>query len=68
VETVRTLYLVGRYEHFDPPGAERAVNLFDLGLAWTPVPYLRFKADYLITDHRADLAEPGLRLSLSLLF
>lgn len=68
VEMVRTLYLVGRYERFDPPGAGRALNLFDLGLAWTPVPYLRFKADYLIADHRAELAEPGLRLSFSLLF
>jgi hypothetical protein len=68
VETVRTLYLVGRYERFDSPGVKRAVNLFDLGLAWTPVPYLRFKADYLIADHRDELAEPGLRLSFSLLF
>jgi hypothetical protein len=68
VETVRTFYLVGRYERFDPPGVKRAVNLFDLGLAWTPVPYLRFKADYLIADHRDELAEPGLRLSFSLLF
>jgi hypothetical protein len=68
VEMVRTLYLVGRYERFDPPGAGRAVNLFDLGLAWVPVPYLRFKADYLIADHRDELAEPGLRLSFSILF
>jgi len=68
VEIARTLYLVGRYERFDPPDADRAINLFDLGLAWTPVPYLRFKADYLIADHRDELAEPGLRLSFSLLF
>jgi hypothetical protein len=68
VEMVRTLYLVGRYERFDPPGAGRALNLFDLGLAWTPVPYLRLKADYLIADHRDELAEPGLRMSFSLLF
>lgn len=68
VELVRTLYFVGRYERFDPPGGGRALNLFDLGLAWTPVPYLRFKADYLIADHRDELAEPGLRLSFSILF
>lgn len=68
VELVPTLYLVGRYERFDPPRARRALNLFDLGLAWTPVPYLRFKADYLIADHRDELAEPGLRLSFSILF
>lgn len=68
VETVRTLYLVGRYEHFDPPGTGRAVNLFDVGFAWVPVPYLRLKADYLFADHRRELSEPGFRLSLSLLF
>jgi len=67
VETVRTLYLVGRYERFDPSG-ERPVNLFDLGLAWVPVPYLRLKADYLIADHLGEFSEPGLRISLSLLF
>lgn len=68
VETVRTLYLVGRYERFDPPGGSRAINLFDLGFAWVPLPYFRFKVDYLIADHRHELAEPGLRLSFSLLF
>jgi hypothetical protein len=68
VEMVRTLYLVGRYERFDPPGAGRAVNLFDLGLAWTPISYLRLKADYLIADHRGELASPGLRMSVSILF
>jgi len=68
VEVMRTLYLVGRYERFDPPGGGRAINLFDLGFAWVPVPYLRFKADYLITDHRHELAEPGVRMSFSLLF
>jgi len=68
VETVRTLYLVGRYERFDPPDAKRAVNLFDLGFVWAPTPYLRFKADYLVADHRGELAEPGVRLSFSVLF
>jgi len=68
VEMVRTLYLVGRYERFDPPGVKRAVNLFDLGLVWEPVPYLRLKADYLIADHLNEFSEPGFRMSLSLLF
>lgn len=71
VETVRTLYAVARYERFDPPGAGRAVDLFDLGLAWAPAPYLRLKADYLFADERGeldDLAEPGFRMSLSILF
>jgi hypothetical protein len=68
VEMRRTLYLVGRYERFDPPDGGRAINLFDLGFAWVPVPYFRFKADYLIADHRHELAAPGLRMSFSLLF
>jgi hypothetical protein len=68
VETVSTLYAVGRYERFDPPGAESAVNLFDLGLAWVPAPYLRLKADYLFADHLDELSEPGFRMSLSILF
>ncbi len=68
VETLPTLYLVGRYERFHPPGGGRDINLFDLGLAWVPLPYLRFKADYLIADHRHELAAPGLRVSFSLLF
>lgn len=68
VETVRTLYLVGRYERSDPPGGGRAINLFDLGVAWVPLPYFRVKADYLIADHHNERAAPGLRLSFSLLF
>ncbi len=68
VETVRTLYVVGRYERFDPPGVGRAVDLFDLGLAWVPVPYLRLKADYVIADHLDELSSPGLRMSVSILF
>jgi hypothetical protein len=68
VETVRTLWAVGRYEHFDPPGAERAVDLFDLGFAWIPAHWARLKGDYLFADHRGELAEPGFRASLSFLF
>jgi hypothetical protein len=68
METVRTLYAVGRYERFEPPGGASAIDLFDLGLAWVPAPYLRLKADYLFGDQADDLAEPGLRVSLSILF
>ena len=68
VETLPTLYLVGRYERFKPPGGGRDINLFDLGFAWVPVPYLRFKADYLIADHLNEVSSPGLRMSLSILF
>ena len=46
VETVPTLYLVGRYERFDPPASHRGIDLFDVGLTWIPAYYLRLKADY----------------------
>ena len=67
VETAPTLYLVGRYERFDPPQG-RTIDLVDLGLAWVPAPYLRLKADYLFADRRDERAAPGLRMSLSILF
>ena len=68
VETLHTLYAVGRYEHFDPPGAGRAIDLYDVGLTWIPRYYLRLKADYLFADHSQDPAAPGFRTSVSLLF
>jgi hypothetical protein len=69
IETLPTLYAVGRYERFDPPGEGRAIDLFDVGLAWVPVNYLRLKADYRFADHFDDeLATPGFRASLSVLF
>jgi hypothetical protein len=68
VETVPTLYLVGRYERYDPPASGRGVDLFDLGLTWVPAYYLRFKIDYRFADHLDDLSAPGLRASFSVLF
>ncbi|MBI2962599.1 MAG: hypothetical protein HYY35_02500 [Deltaproteobacteria bacterium] len=68
VETIDTLYAIGRYEHFAPPGDGRAIDLYDVGLTWIPVYYLRLKVDYRIADHRDELSAPGLRSSLSLLF
>ncbi len=68
VETVPTLYAVGRYERFDTPGRGRAIDLFDIGLAWVPRYYLRLKADYQFADHADELSAPGFRASISLLF
>lgn len=68
VETFDTLYAVGRYEHFDPAGGSQAIDLYDVGLAWVPVYYFRLKVDYRFADHGGELAAPGLRSSLSLLF
>ena len=68
VETVPTLYLVGRYERYDPPSSHRGIDLFDVGLTWIPRYYLRFKADYRFADHGDDLSAPGFRASFSVLF
>jgi len=67
VRTVPTLYAVARYERFDST-RDRAVDLFDIGLAWVPAPYLRFKADYEFADHVDDRSPPGFRFSFSILF
>ena len=63
-----TLYVVTRYERFDLPARNRAIDLFDVGLAWIPTYYLRFKVDYAFADHLDDLSAPGLRTSFSILF
>jgi hypothetical protein len=68
VETVPTLYAVGRYERFEPPGTSRGIDLFDVGLTWIPRYYLRIKADYQFADHADELSAPGFRASISLLF
>ena len=68
VETVPTLYLVGRYERFNPPGGDRGVDLFDLGVTWVPAYYLRFKVDYRFADQSDDRSAPGCRASVSVLF
>lgn len=68
VETVHTLYAVGRYEHFDTPGPGRAIDLYDVGLTWVPRYYLRLKVDYQFADHADELSAPGLRAAFSILF
>jgi hypothetical protein len=67
-EVLPRVYLVGRYEHFDPAEGEPDVNLFDVGFAWTPRPYLVLKMDYLFADRSSDVAAPGFRGAFSLLF
>jgi hypothetical protein len=67
-ELVPTVHLVGRYEHFDPPAGERAVDLYIAGFAWDPAPFLRLKADYRFANHLDERAAPGVRASFSVLF
>jgi hypothetical protein len=72
-QLVRTLSLVGRYEHFDPGGSLPSANLFDAGFSWRPSSYIVFDLDYLAADRVAGIDHseqnlPGLRFSLSVLF
>ncbi len=68
VEALPTFYLVGRYEHFEPAGPERAVDLEDVGVAWIPRPWLQLKATYRLADHETEDVTRGLTASLSVLF
>ncbi|MEO7434580.1 MAG: hypothetical protein ABI080_03770 [Candidatus Binatia bacterium] len=68
VETIPTVYLIGRYERFNPPAGGRGIDLFDLGVAWVPTYYLRFKVDYRFADELDDRSAPGVRASFSVLF
>jgi hypothetical protein len=72
-ELVTTLWLVGRYEYFDPGGDAPPANLFDAGFSWRPSSYVVFDLDYLAADRvggidRSEQNLPGLRFSLSILF
>jgi len=67
VATPLWVHLIGRYEYFDPRG-EAPIHLVDLGIAYRPLPFLLLKAEYLIASRSSDLAEPGFKSSVSLLF
>jgi len=64
---LRSLHLVARYEHFDPD-SERGANLWHVGLAWIPAPFLIVKGGYQFANHRTDPVQRGLFGSVSLLF
>ncbi len=68
LEVCPHLHLVGRYEHFDQRAPQPEVNLFILGLAYKPVPYVVVKGEYLLADHRADESPPGVKASFAILF
>jgi hypothetical protein len=67
-EVVPTLYAVGRYEHFDPSGWDDDSNVFDLGAAWIPVPWVHFRASYRLTDEQTDEIRRGVSASISVVF
>ena len=67
-EVLPRFYLVGRYEYFDQPAPEPAVNIGVLGLAYKPRPFIVLKGEYLFADHRAEESPPGVRTSFTVLF
>ena len=44
------LYFVFRYEHFDQPEDDPTLNLFTIGGAYRPFPFMAIKADYRFVD------------------
>ncbi len=62
------VYLVARFEHFDPDGQGNDVSLWDVGVSWLPVPWLNLKAGYRFSDRVTDDVVEGVTASLSVLF
>jgi len=67
LDVVYGFHLVARYEYFDPV-ADDDVSLLDAGVAWTPLPWLRLKADYRISTRETDFVTRGLNTSISIVF
>ncbi len=67
-EILRGLYLVGRYEHFDPSGSKEDANIWNVGLTWLPVRFLNIKAGYQLADKETEEVRRGLFVSVSVLF
>jgi hypothetical protein len=68
IETIPHVYVVTRYEYFDPKAPEPAVNLGVAGLAWKPWDPLILKVEYLFADHRTAQSPPGVKSSVAVLF
>lgn len=67
VDFLRRLYLVGRYEHFNPSQG-RSANIVNLGLTWRPARFLVIKANYQLSDRETERVDRGLFSSISILF
>lgn len=68
VELASEVHAIARYEYYDPGAHEPPLHLFDVGVAWRPLPLLILKADYLFANRRSNVDPAGLRASVSLLF
>jgi hypothetical protein len=49
-EIYHPIYLVGRYEHYDPPSPDSSVNVFTFGGVVKPFPFMALKAEYRFSD------------------
>jgi hypothetical protein len=54
LEVHAPFYLVGRYEHFEPPSPESALNLFTVGGVWKPFPFMAVKVEYRFADGKLE--------------
>lgn len=68
VEVLPNLFLVGRYEHSVPNEALPNLEIGDVGILWTPRPYLNFKATYRFTDRLSEDYPEGFKTSFSVVF
>jgi hypothetical protein len=67
-DMLRGLYLVGRYEHFNPAGWTQDANVWNVGLSWLPTRYLNLKAGYQFSDDQTEEVSRGFFASFSVLF
>ncbi len=65
---LRRLYLVGRYEHFDPNESNRDTDLWDVGFTWMPRRFLILKAGYRFAERQTEDGPRGLTASISVVF
>jgi hypothetical protein len=50
LEVYDPFFLVGRYEHFDPPTPDPSLNLFTIGGVVRPLPFMAVKVEYRFVD------------------
>jgi hypothetical protein len=57
LEVYDPFFLVGRYEHFDPPAPDPTLNLFTVGAVCKPFPFMALKVEYRFVDRDVE-ADP----------
>jgi hypothetical protein len=62
------VYLVARYEHFEPGAGERALNLLTTGWVYKPYPFLAVKIEYRFVDREPEDDPEGLFASFTTFF